>query len=1353
MQMLQQFTQSHLCVVVLDQDTHNPIARMPIYAEVSIVSEVPRYQLTDQDLGPVGTREISRDPILDPILRSTIVRLIDEAVFLRLGDARARFIDVIMAALSEVKGLKDRPESEIRLLVENAVLKAMELLNIPRSEPQSNSSVSAFPLGFLATDHAGYASFDLTHVPKALLGTTRSEYGATMQYAFFLYPMGKEAARYDALEQRRFTSEAIFAKLAIAQPVFTPDLKILNLPSMQKPSLVDWYFSPGSFAAHPDFLVGADGCENLLPAQLALQEFNFRQVVRLKDTPQGITIPTGFRFGYVDEYRASWYSLGHALGEIQYSLPLAPGESVKLAVIDWSWASTTQRTEDTKLTEQLLHETHRDRTITETVKAALQEWQRGGSIMGGVAGSYSGGNYGVSAALGGAYATSSGSRDLAAENVQKLNDSFAQASSSQRELYSTVVIQARQEEKESIQTRTFTNYNHGHTLTILYYEVLRHFKVVVEWTRRRPAVLVNFPKQNFDEDTLLLFRNLLEENLLDVKLKPAFDVLEKLATIRTNYTLNKIIPGSHPPRPFSQGDIEFKMFELMITTSHGDTDETDDKVVAYIRKADGTAISLVYLYAGPHGDSDIPSGKDSDLHDINMGWRYDDKGEGGSIYVKPEVPVTWRDIAGFEFEKWGTNAWRIERVSINAIGDQVFIPLVSVPDSTVNLYFRQSQPGSNAFTAIKRPDPDLPTPAPVKTVEQNLSAEETYLLNKLTSHIAKHSNYYSQLIVLNRDPNDTAVEFETVPWSGGEHLIDHAEPYPLEVFGDYIAYPFTDPVSPAQTLITDQMDTRAEKLITLPTRGVFAEGKLGHCNIAEEIDETRFWKWEEHLIPVQAPDINPVTPVTPQPQPTTIAPTPFPTSLVNIVNPTAAPDPVGLAAALKVLGTPNIFRDMSGIQEVSQLLQKLSDNATGLAKSGGSSGGGSAGGGLGGLGSGGWAGISSGGSGSTNGSATPRPTSTEQHDQLQLLRNAQQHGDITEAQKNQLAQDYLQNAVSPTSAAPLAPMAVTDIFADYASKVSFTDGLSLAYFFTGTTGKDFIDWFNTTCANRDAWTGRALGASDAVKQRFTTIWDHIPDMFGTPNISLLQFTCLMSIFINEVGTDLLPISELMGRPGHPGLAYAFDSISGVKVSYNQSPSLTALALFNDANFIAAHGSLALAPTLKNPTDGRWGSSLYPQADYPTSLDPNITGFIQEADFYKFRGRGFIQTTWRAGYLKVIQFVQSYPGTDAKILSFQSQWAGQSADVIATKSTNADWDDLYQHTNFTIPCVAVRLHNESANNYLSLATDAATLNGTSSGSIYNVGKRVSGGDAYAALFKRRVIQILNALGNGQQGITI
>jgi hypothetical protein len=52
---------------------------------------------------------------------------------------------------------------------------------------------------------------------------------------------------------------------------------------------------------------------------------------------------------------------------------------------------------------------------------------------------------------------------------------------------------------------------------------------------------------------------------------------------------------------------------------------------------------------------------------------------------------------------------------------------------------------------------------------------------------------------------------------------------------------------------------------------------------------------------------------------------------VNIVNPGSLPDPTGLAGALKVLGTPGIFRDQSGIQETGTMLGKLSDNATTLA--------------------------------------------------------------------------------------------------------------------------------------------------------------------------------------------------------------------------------------------------------------------------------------------------------------------------------------------------------------------------------------------------------------------------------------
>ena len=37
--------------------------------------------------------------------------------------------------------------------------------------------------------------------------------------------------------------------------------------------------------------------------------------------------------------------------------------------------------------------------------------------------------------------------------------------------------------------------------------------------------------------------------------------------------------------------------------------------------------------------------------------------------------------------------------------------------------------------------------------------------------------------------------------------------------------------------------------MSLPTRGVFGEAKLGHCNASEELDDTKFWNWQTSPIP------------------------------------------------------------------------------------------------------------------------------------------------------------------------------------------------------------------------------------------------------------------------------------------------------------------------------------------------------------------------------------------------------------------------------------------------------------------------------------------------------------------------
>lgn len=340
--------------------------------------------------------------------------------------------------------------------------------------------------------------------------------------------------------------------------------------------------------------------------------------------------------------------------------------------------------------------------------------------------------------------------------------------------------------------------------------------------------------------------------------------------------------------------------------------------------------------------------------------------------------------------------------------------------------------------------------------------------------------------------------------------------------------------------------------------------------------------------------------------------------------------------------------------------------------------------------------------------------------------------------------------------------------ARHSLSIPITQGSDIDAFFVQNTGQHFVDWFNTHCARKGAWKERVLGNSDLVRQRFNLVWDQFPLMFGLPQISLAQFICLQSIFINEVGADMLPITEKVGRNNHPGLAYPFNIIRETKtvlvnkvptkkevlvkgVSYNSKPlSKTAMELFNDALYIETHGHLPQADRLKNTSDTRWASSSYPQQEFPTSTDPLESGFIREADFFKFRGRGFIQTTWRANYILIIKFVQAYEGQNAKVLSYKNKWTGRDADDVATISTNDDWDDLFQHSDLLIPCVGISSHNRASGNYLRLSPSLEAIIGEGVGSIFRMGLKISGSRAYASLFRSRVIQMMVTLHQQMQG---
>lgn len=843
------------------------------------------------------------------------------------------------------------------------------------------------PLGILSTDHVGYISYDLRHLEliegKNLEDIARKNFLEHL----WIYPMGRDDLAIDVLKYAQLKPDSVFIKVEIERPASRLSSR---LPSMQNPCLSDWNLSPGSFTINPSLITDKGGCEVIAPLNLDSHEYIFRQIARKHNYNSQVSAEEG----YVYEYKIKWQPIGQSLGQIVYSLPLAPCESVNIAVIDWSRKDLASRTEDLTVKEQLLHNLHRERSIEESIHASLSEWQRGGSIMGGVAASY----MNVSGAIGGAYTTSSGDRNLAANTIQQLSDNISQATTAMRKLNSTIVVQSSQQEKEIIETRTVTNHNHCHAMTVLYYEILRHFKVETKWSSERPVLLVKYSIPDFDEQTVLDNLLVLESVLLDESLRESFNVIRLLSCIDKDL--------SSGLRPWNE--YEFDTFTVKIKTGKKGTRGGGCWIRFKIKSGEYIRTQLLNPDGDPrHGEGSdkfyLPeftssTGVQRSLHT--------NEGDEGIYTLRPyptdkenkpiKLSIKWGDISAIQIGQYDTftgdewpdpSDWEIANViASTSHGDDIWImcdwPKVELAPLIVK----------------KSGDVEIPV-TPFVPALHNQRCNKNLLLQ----HFNSNRLYYYRAIWLAEDQDQRAVRLSSISNPIGDGtILDAIENRILGVYGDHVAFPIAGSI---ETMIkydngrTEKVNERLSKLVSLPVRGIFAEAKLGHCNSCEETDITRFWDWQKS--PCERPtEISPITAVTPTPIPPVLTPTSLPSSIVNIVNPPNAPDPTAMAGALNLLAQPGIFRDMSAIKEVSALLQKLAGGTISAAeaqaeakKLTSSS-----------------SGSTSGGRSYTTDSNAARLSPSEQHDQMQVIDNARNKDLITEEQRKKFAGNVLENA-------------------------------------------------------------------------------------------------------------------------------------------------------------------------------------------------------------------------------------------------------------------------------------------------------------------------------------------------------
>lgn len=303
-------------------------------------------------------------------------------------------------------------------------------------------------------------------------------------------------------------------------------------------------------------------------------------------------------------------------------------------------------------------------------------------------------------------------------------------------------------------------------------------------------------------------------------------------------------------------------------------------------------------------------------------------------------------------------------------------------------------------------------------------------------------------------------------------------------------------------------------------------------------------------------------------------------------------------------------------------------------------------------------------------------------------------------------------------------------------------------FFTDRTGTYFIEFFNAKVAGKGYWAGKKIQGSN-VSQNFNAYWQSV---IADGPLSLMQFIAYMSVFTNEINGNLRSRTESFGSQDHPGISYLYDIVTITspggrkwrKKSYNTGPgNYTVHQQLNEALFLRERQGLKFANELSNTTDQAWNGTAYPKDRFPTSGKIEDSGIIIEADFFKFRGRGLIQTTWRANYRELVKFILANPEASDIIRDYATRWQGLTADQACTVSSASDWDALFADPDAVLLKQAVKLHADSGK-YLPLSKDSDALNGTARGSLIAMGNGI-GGSGYGGNLKSRVRQICMAIG--------
>jgi hypothetical protein len=674
---------------------------------------------------------------------------------------------------------------------------------------------------------------------------------------------------------------------------------------------------------------------------------------------------TTIAHGHLLQFKQVFKANGYSRGELVYSLPLAPLQKKQIVVVDWDRRETASRSESMSSEEALTASLQHDRTISDIVDATIEETMRGGSrahseARGGAVGAGLAIPIGPVAiplfggfAAGGADASSSAwqnsGRDLAMNALNTLSDATSQAASALRRQRATVVQQVSQGETHRIESEVIANNNHCHAMTFQYFQVLRHFIVQTRLADVRECLLVPLLMTRFDDAKALRWREPLLRALRDLRLLRAFDAVDR--------QINTAFYADFPAERYADEALVQLWGDLGISFQiPRPADDAEGGLVA----ANWTSYQPL-LWDTPEAIfggllSGLSAAEREASFKANVAPRLaeafcdqlrffaidQEAGNRTRLQLDATLVDNYREgvALGVSLRVQEALPGSLERARIHAIEieSEVALPAYSkVVVKRGTLRYRSEHFEHVLFDRgsidndLKSGSDTVYIACPLATAElRNPREEDEELAARLVAHLNEHLEYYHKAIWLYMDPSRRYMLLDgfVAPHAGGRSVASVCENRIAAIIGNSLVLPVAagfalDPVfrrvreGRAKPLSLYEHYAPERPLpplrISMPSRGVFAEAVLGSCNSCEKIDDSRFWKYEEHPSPNEPTPIMPVgsgSLVQPSPN---LSPTPFAAPIVAMQSAPPAPDPMGLSAAVQLLGASGLFRDITGL--------------------------------------------------------------------------------------------------------------------------------------------------------------------------------------------------------------------------------------------------------------------------------------------------------------------------------------------------------------------------------------------------------------------------------------------------------